>query len=384
MLIDELGFVPPGAAEIARVRAEPPPEAPTVTLLPATVISADPLISYSGIGETVPLGLAGVAGSRLAGRTVWFLFSPTRTIESEEAVALLRRRAVLHRLSHPQHRLVFLCNTPEETALVRATGEAAFFYNKTANAPEAVFRPLGTPREFDAIYNAQLVPWKRHELSLAIPSCAFLFYRNSLLPEPAAEAAIIARHKAEAPGHVFLNAFDRKGEPVRLSPPKVNRALGRAHVGLCLSETEGAMFASTEYLLAGLPVVSTPSIGGRHVHFDPDFCLTVPPDPRAVAQAVAALKARAIPAETVRAATLARLERERARFLALLDAILEEGGATHRLAGPWPFRKAVMMEWQAPEVAIERAVKGDIDAFLPRKRARGLRRLWRKLTGQPT
>jgi glycosyltransferase involved in cell wall biosynthesis len=49
----------------------------------------------------------------------------------------------------------------------------------------------------------------------------------------------------------------------------VNQGLARAVVGLCLSTVEGSNYASMEYMLAGLPIVSTPSIGGREVYFDP-------------------------------------------------------------------------------------------------------------------
>ena len=42
---------------------------------------------------------------------------------------------------------------------------------------------------------------------------------------------------------------------------------------------EGANYASVEYLLAGLSIVSTPSIsGGREVYFDPEFCIVCDPD----------------------------------------------------------------------------------------------------------
>lgn len=46
------------------------------------------------------------------------------------------------------------------------------------------------------------------------------------------------------------------------------------------------MFASMEYLLCGLPIVSTPSIGGRDVFFDKDYVEIVEPDPHAVKEAV--------------------------------------------------------------------------------------------------
>ena len=60
------------------------------------------------------------------------------------------------------------------------------------------------------------------------------------------------------------------------------KELSRARVGLCLSEEEGAMFASIEYLLCGLPVVSTPNMGGRDFFFDEKFSQTVDPSEEAV------------------------------------------------------------------------------------------------------
>jgi hypothetical protein len=267
-------------------------------------------------------------------------------------------------------------NTPDEVELLQRHDEAAFFCNKTIHTSEHVFRPLdGVPLEFDAIYNAQLIPWKRHELSLDIPSCAFLFYRDAARPGAAAEEMTIIAGHAVMPGHVFVNALDKDRQPGRLPPSTVNRHLNRASVGLCLSEVEGAMFASTEYLLSGLPIVTTPSRGGRQIYHDAQYCLTVPPDPRSVAEAVQALKASGIPRDYIRDRTLRRLKRDRERFMALLNAILEESGAARRFAQPWPFRKDVTMEWLAPRQALDRADFGIVDGF--RRPPRGLMRWWR-------
>jgi hypothetical protein len=175
-------------------------------------------------------------------------------------------------------------------------------------------------------------------------------------------AAIVARHAA-APGHVFINRLDKDGVPVRLPGSAVNRHLNRAGVGLCLSEREGPMFASVEYLLSGLPIVTTPSTGGRDVYHDEEYCWTVPLDPRSVADSVRALGARAMPRAYVRARTLERLRLDRARFLGLINAILDEDGSTRRLSGSWPFRKEVTMQWLSRDEAVERAAHGVIDGF---------------------
>jgi glycosyltransferase involved in cell wall biosynthesis len=255
-------------------------------------------------------------------------------------------------------------NTKAEVDLLRQYGEAAFFHNKTSVVSEETFRPVdGLTVEFDAIYNAQLTAWKRHELALGIERCAFVFYRADVgSSTDDSEAAIIARHARLAPGHVFINQIDASNLPFRLRPADVNKHLNRAAVGLCLSAVEGPMFASTEYLLAGLPVVTTPSRGGRDHYFDDEYCLTVPPDPRSIAEAVSVLKGRRIPRSYIRARTLERIEKDRRRFVDLINAIFAEAESWKRIAMPWPFRQP-LMEWLPPEVAIVRALAGAVDAF---------------------
>ena len=162
---------------------------------------------------------------------------------------------------------------------------------------------------------------------------------------------------------MFINAFDETNIPIRLARWEVNRELSRARVGLCLSAIEGAMFASVEYLLAGLPIVTTPSKGGRHVYHDPEYCWTAAPDPRSVAEAVYALGTKGIPRDRIRKCTLRRLERDRERFLGLIDAILEEGGSRRRLERPWPFRKTVIMEWLTAAEAMDRAAFPRVDGL---------------------
>ena len=389
MLMKDLGFRAPGPAEETRILAKQANGEltrifwPVVTgpspdvLVPAAVLNDEPLISYSGRLREAPLGLANFGAECLGGRPAWFMISPTWSIEAEE-VQGIREAAILHRARNPEHRLIFVCNTLEEVLLLQKFEEAAFFYNKTANSSERTFRPLERASiEFDAIYNAQLIPWKRHELSLGIESCAFLFYRDLLLRDVASsEAAIMDRHAAAAPGHVFLNALDGSGSPIRLPLSEVNRHLNRASIGLCLSEREGAMFASTEYLLSGLPIVSTPSTGGRHVYYDEEYCCIAPPDPRSVAQAVGALKAKGIPRSYIRQQILQRLGRDRARLLELINSILEESGSDKRLAMPWPFTKPVMMEWLPSDKAVNRATRGIVDGF-ERKEKKNF--LWRRV-----
>jgi len=57
------------------------------------------------------------------------------------------------------------------------------------------------------------------------------------------------------------------------------------------------------------------------------LALRVPPDPRAVREAVEALQARALPRDWVRSRLLARMQRDRQGFIDFVQSIIgEEGG----------------------------------------------------------
>ena len=107
------------------------------------------------------------------------------------------------------------------------------------------------------------------------------------------------------------------------------------------------MYSAVEYLLAGLPVVSTPSLGGRDVFFDPDYCRIVPPDPAKVREAAAELQARRIPRDYIRSRTLERVEPERQRFLALVNETVVRKGGSPLFGEVWPFRdRSKLITWR--------------------------------------
>ena len=82
------------------------------------------------------------------------------------------------------------------------------------------------------------------------------------------------------------------------------------------------MRASMEYLLCGLPVVSTPSIGGRDRYFRSDYAVICEPNPRAVADAVKEASARNVSRAHVRRAVLDKVAFDRASFLRTLNALI--------------------------------------------------------------
>ena len=108
-----------------------------------------------------------------------------------------------------------------------------------------------------------------------------------------------------------------------LNTEEVRRILVQSWCGLALSAQEGAMYASGEYLLAGLPVVTTRSRGGRDAFYHPDYVATVEDRPEAVAAAVLDFKERKLDPATVRNRTIALFREHRRRLIARLCEIVQ-------------------------------------------------------------
>ncbi len=313
---------------------------------PARLLSAEPPVLLAGISRHENLGIASAFARHYGNSKAGFVIFPTWSIERHGPPQTIRREFLDHVGHYPNHRFRFICNTPAETALLQEVGLPAIFLNKNFMVSDRIFRPLAHAEvEFDAVYNARFMPVKRHELAAAVPRVAYVAYVDPSAERRERFRGLYAETIARNPDHALLNEMV-DGLPVPMSHEQVNGALSRAAVGLILSEIEGSSYASMEYMLAGLPVVSTPSKGGRDVFFDPEYCIVCEPEPAAVRDAVAALRARNVPREIIRARTLARIEPERRRFLALLDDLTGELGGRGRFdGGPWPFGDASGVPW---------------------------------------
>jgi glycosyltransferase involved in cell wall biosynthesis len=123
-------------------------------------------------------------------------------------------------------------------------------------------------KKYDAICVARLIAVKRHYLANKVANLAIVagdIYGENILLDP--------------PPHIYRNEK-------RLTPDEVCARNNEAHCGIILSQREGACFASSEYLLCGIPVVSTYSEGGRGIWYNDYNSLVVEDDEDAVAEAV--------------------------------------------------------------------------------------------------
>jgi glycosyltransferase involved in cell wall biosynthesis len=226
---------------------------------------------------------------------------------------------------HPKHRVVMLCNELFTVDLFRAQGVEAIFCSHNCFVNENFFTiDENAVKKYDAIYNAAMAPYKRHRLASKIKSLALITYRYG-----GTHASDYEKEVQSALAHATW-LVDARKDSQKASATDVARHYNQTRVGLCLSRAEGAMFASIEYLLCGLPVVTTRSLGGRDVFFDPEYVETVEDNPEAVHQGVLNLLARAPSAGFIRARTLQKMEEHRRRLRELLKDDVPQ------LEIPWP------------------------------------------------
>jgi glycosyltransferase involved in cell wall biosynthesis len=256
--------------------------------------------------------------SQLRGKKSYFLIPFWHDIREYDQ---LRRFVEDQKRREPLHEFYFLANTEEQVLELRKRSLQAEFVNHNALIDERLFFPIASvEKKYDAIYDAQIAPFKRHELAKKIDSLALVCYVHGGLTS----AEYVKKTRALL-SHAYW--FNYSGEEWRgLNFNEVNLALNQARVGLCLSEREGAMYASIQYLLCGLPIVSTPSRGGRDVFFHEDYVRIVAPEPDAVAEAVRDMASRGFDPKVIRDRTLSLMFQHRERFIALIQGIYDKEG----------------------------------------------------------
>ncbi|MDF3073370.1 MAG: hypothetical protein K0S54_1037 [Alphaproteobacteria bacterium] len=255
--------------------------------------------------------------------------------EAAEKCKLLAARIARRQREAPQHRFIVLCNTEVEVENFRQLGLNAALVSHNALLDERNFLShIKVQPEFDAVYNAGFHPAKRHQLAAQIDSLALIYANWHDLPENAQYAAEAKQALAHA---VHLNRPRPQDAYRYFKRHELAGQLQRARVGLCLSEEEGSMRASMEYLFAGLPLVSTFSRGGRDQFFDADYCAVVPPDPAMIAQAVRELAARNVPRSHVQRRTMHKLTAHRERMVQIVQQAIASLGHQGRAGITWPW-----------------------------------------------
>jgi phytanoyl-CoA dioxygenase PhyH len=239
--------------------------------------------------------------------------------------------AVRNRFEHVE--VVVLAPTTVTFETLKDSGVAALYCSQNAFVREDIFFPMpGRRPTFDAIYDAKWADYKRHQLAGAVESLALLTY---VVPD----ACTVDYFQMALTAVRHATWFTRPwvADSPFLPSVEVNAAYNKSRVGLCLSAVEGTMYASIQYLLAGLPVVTTHNRGGRDEFLSPTTARWVDADAEAVAAAVADLVRHPIDPVAIRLETLAKISEHRGRLREwMLGTVDESDARARRWHAGWP------------------------------------------------
>jgi hypothetical protein len=272
----------------------------------AYVLWPDPLV----VGVMEQVQLQRVLAMRAPAHV---FYSPTWLWTPRSVPNLLRWRWIASRRGKSLH---FLTCAASEDRLLRSLGFPGDLVSISCYLNDHLFRITGEPKLFDAVYAASMYPYKRMHLAGGVKSLLIQTYGD--------RKTASGEHDLAGFEPAVAHAAYNKGW---VSAAEVVSRYNSARVGLSLSACEGAMLASVEYMLCGLPQVSTPSRGGREQFFDDRFVTIAEPTADAVARAVEAMIAREIDPDLIRRATLEKLSAHRQRLCRyVVTAVRQAGG----------------------------------------------------------
>ncbi len=267
-----------------------------------------------------------------------FLCRIRHTLEPDTHVPPIAAWHNTYTEQNPLHHFIYLANTENEEKKLKQFGLESRFVNQNCFIDEKMFQPEPESEKlFDAIYNARLIRCKNIQLASELDNLALITYfalQDNYDQFSEYQQMIPNATALNWPGHPPLKDCVISNYR-KININDISSYLNKARVGLCLSNIEGAMYASAEYLLCGLPVVSTESIGGRDVMFDDDYVIMVENSASAVKAGVSAMISRNLSPEFVRNRTLEKMERHRRYFIDLIQQQYEENGVNRRFADEW-------------------------------------------------
>ena len=232
----------------------------------------------------------------------------------------------------PKHKIIFLLNTPEEFRYFKSKGINCRFINHNAFVDPNIFKPINCKKKYDIIYNGRLEILKRHYLLKSCKNISLL--SASVLRSDHSKIKYLNFLKKIIPNAEILN-FDFPKKLSQLSsfedipildPREVSSAINKARIGVILSYKEGACYASMEYLLSGIPIVSTANIGGRDIFFDNRFCKTSLSNTYSIKKTISSLLSDNIPPDFIRSVTLNNIQIHVNKMKQLLEEIFLEYG----------------------------------------------------------
>lgn len=239
--------------------------------------------------------------------------------------------------------IYWLANTLEQVDQAVSEGFNAIYCNQNAFINEDVFNVQDVEKIYDFVMNIRPEIVKRPWLAMKNPNIAIIQGINY------SKANFWDLNQLHP---VYMNQQ-------RISKDEVVKALNSSYVGGMFSEREGACFASSEYLLCGLAVVSTASQGGRDIWYNDYNSIIVEPHEDAVLEAtnilVSKIKDKKILPQEIRQQHLELSYQHRARLIELLGIFVDKLNLKN---DPVDLMNMIRTKW-APKVNLS-----DVDTVL--------------------
>jgi len=199
-------------------------------------------------------------------------------------------------------------NSMSEQSIGSHYGLNGELINHNAWINEDFFKISNREIKYDALYIARRSSFKRHMLASKIKKLALVAGSHNLGDEP-----------CEIPD--CINDPNKK-----LNRDEIVKICGESACGLCLSEIEGAARCSSEYLLCGLPVVSTFSDGGRDIWYTTNNSIVCNDSDESVLEAVEKVKSKNLNREQIRSEHLMLSHFFRKRFIQHINSLFSRYG----------------------------------------------------------
>lgn len=295
------------------------------------VISVDPIIIV-GFGSIGPMQPAMTLSEALKDRKVYYIMGSWWTLQDQtEFINTVYNYEKLNE-RYPNHDITYIVCDETDKIMLDDFKIPCIFCHQNAFIDYSAFQVLpDIEKKYDAIYNARVDPFKRHLLARKIDRVAYIYYNCTGYQGSRYLRSI---HRLLKNG-TFLNEDPQTNSYKILKPCDVCRHYNESRVGLCLSEKEGGMYVSTEYLLSGLPVVTTPNIGGRNFFFEDEYCQIAEPNSYAIRDAVLELSARDLSPEMIRNKTIIKMLHQRKVFCDLVQSIYDKENVGRKFIDEW-------------------------------------------------
>jgi len=204
-----------------------------------------------------------------------------------------------------KNRFIFLYNSSQEMNVFTKHGFMGRLIPHNCWLDDKVIYPRTVKKTYRAIYVGRRSAFKRHMLAEKVEHLAIVAGANH------------GNAVSDIPSTAYINS-------IKLSTADVCTKISESYCGLILSELEGGCFSSSEYLLCGIPVVSTPSLGGRDVWYTEYNSIISDPNPDAIADAVDYFNRNVRSPEKIRNHHIQLSNKFREEFIAMLGEIFLE------------------------------------------------------------